>query len=90
MRSSDVQRMIDMAIENRKTGANVMSGDGGYQVVPLSELKPGRYEHLSDEEMWFVIRGHWIIRKVPNTKNDFYVACGHPPANVLKIYGIKL
>lgn len=42
-----------------------------------------------DEDLeWFAVRGHWVIRKVPNTKNDFYVACGHPPANVLKIYGI--
>jgi hypothetical protein len=89
VRESDVQRMIDMAIENRKTGANVMSGDGGYEAVPLSELKPGRYEHLSDEEMWFVQNGHWLIRKVPNTKDKFYVVCGYPPANVKQIYGIE-
>ena len=38
---------------------------------------------------WFAVRGHWVIRKVPNTKDQFYVACGHPPANVLSVYGIS-
>ena len=46
---------------------------------------------MSDEETlkWFTDRGHWIIRKVPNTKDQFYVAVGHPPAKVLEIYNIK-
>ena len=88
MRESDVQRMIYMLTANLKAGANIMDG-GGYEAVPLSELKPGRYEHLSDEEMWFVQNGHWLIRKVPNTKDKFYVVCGYPPANVKRIYGIE-
>ena len=39
---------------------------------------------------WFAVRGHWVIRKVPNTKDQYYVACGHPPAHVLNVYGIVL
>lgn len=38
---------------------------------------------------WFNERGHWVIRKVPNTKDQFYVAGSvTPPDNILKIYGI--
>jgi hypothetical protein len=46
---------------------------------------------MTDEETlnWFAVRGHWVIRKVPNTKDQFYVAVGHPPATVLAIYNIK-
>jgi hypothetical protein len=43
---------------------------------------------MTDDLDFFRIRGHWVIRKVPNTKDQYYVACGHPPANVLSIYGI--
>lgn len=32
----------------------------------------------------------WVIKKVPNTKDDFYVESGNPPQNVLDIYGIKV
>lgn len=76
-------------------GGNIMAGDGGYREVPLSELKPSPYRDLipkSQDDIdveWFVVRGHWLIRKVPNTKDQFYVKCGHPPTNVLEIYGIK-
>lgn len=42
----------------------------------------------ADDLEWFAIRGHWVIRKVAGTKDKFYVACGHPPARVLEIYGI--
>jgi hypothetical protein len=38
---------------------------------------------------WFAIRGYWVIRKVPNTRDQYYVACGFPPANVLTVYGIN-
>ena len=42
-----------------------------------------------DEELkWFALRGHWVIRKVPNTKDKYYVACGQPPVKVLDAYGI--
>lgn len=41
------------------------------------------------EDQWFHDRGFWIIRKVPNTKDKFYVAVGDPPARILKIYGIE-
>jgi len=37
---------------------------------------------------WFIDRGHWVIKKVPNTKDEYYVACGHPPEHVLTVYGI--
>lgn len=30
----------------------------------------------------------WLIRKVPNTKDDYYVEYGYPPARVRKAYGI--
>lgn len=45
---------------------------------------------MSDEDdlRWFAVRGHWIIRRVPNTKDKYYIACGHPPARILKIYNI--
>jgi len=39
---------------------------------------------------WFALRGHWVIKKKPHTKDEFYVACGFPPSNVLSIYGIKV
>lgn len=41
------------------------------------------------EDKWFDDRDHWIIRKVPDTKNEFCVAVGNPPENVCKIYGIQ-
>jgi hypothetical protein len=46
---------------------------------------------MTDEEAlnWFAVRGHWVIRKVPNTKDQFYVAVGDPPAHVLAIYNIQ-
>ena len=45
---------------------------------------------MGDKDLeWFAVRGHWVIRKVPNTKNEFYVATGHPPVIVLRIYGIN-
>lgn len=37
---------------------------------------------------WIVDSGHWVIRKVPNTKDQFYLAAGNPPDHVLRIYGI--
>jgi len=37
---------------------------------------------------WFAVRGFWVIRKIPNTKDQYYVACGYPPAHVLTVYGI--
>ena len=51
-------------------------------------IESRRYDYPEDK--WFDDRGHWIIRKVPNTKNDFYVAVGDPPARILAIYGIDL
>ena len=39
---------------------------------------------------WFAERGHWVIRKTPNTKDSWYVACGFPPVSVLNIYGIVI
>jgi hypothetical protein len=43
-----------------------------------------------DEDLkWFAERSHWVIRKVPMTKDEWYVACGYPPYEVLSIYGIK-
>jgi len=41
-----------------------------------------------DDLEFFRLRGHWVIRRVPNTKDQFYVACGYPPDNVKRIYGI--
>ena len=48
------------------------------------------YSSCPDDLRWFENRGHWVIRKVPNTKNQYYVACGDPPARILAIYGIDL
>lgn len=42
-----------------------------------------------NELQWFIDRGHWIIKKVPNTKDEFYVVCGNPPQKVLDVYGIN-
>ena len=43
-----------------------------------------------DEDLkWFAERGHWVIRKVPNTKDDYYVACGYPSVAALAAYGIE-
>jgi hypothetical protein len=42
-----------------------------------------------DDLEFFRLRGYWVIRKVPNTKDQFYVACGNPPADVKRIYGIE-
>ena len=66
-------------------GAKIMAGDGGYKLAPLSEI-PMRQDDKDVE--WFAVRGHWLIRKVPNTKDQFYVKCGNPPTRVLQIYGI--
>lgn len=44
---------------------------------------------MTDDLDFFRIRGHWVIRKVPNTKDQYYIACGSPPFEVLSIYGIK-
>lgn len=44
---------------------------------------------MDKETQWFVDHGHWLIRKVPNTKDQFFVVCGTPPSHVLKIYGIE-
>ena len=44
---------------------------------------------MNDDLDFFRLRGYWVIRKVPNTKNEFYVACGNPPADVKRIYGIE-
>ena len=74
MRDSDVQRVIDNLTESLKVGGNIMAGDGGYREVPLSEYNPERYRHLDDDTKWFALRGHWVIRKKPNTKDDWYVA----------------
>ena len=41
-----------------------------------------------DDLEFFRLRCHWVIRRVPNTKDQFYVACGYPPDNVKRIYGI--
>jgi hypothetical protein len=71
--------------EQLMTGSTIMAGDGGYQAVPLSELKETQDQI---DIRWFQVRGHWLIRKVPNTKDQFYVKCGNPPARVLEIYGI--
>lgn len=30
----------------------------------------------------------WLIRKVPNTKDDYYIDHGNPPEHVRKAYGI--
>lgn len=70
-------------------GAEIMAGDGGYREVPLSEYNPERYRHLDDDAKWFAIRGHWIIRKVPNTKDDWFLVCGYPPQKVLDVYKIE-
>lgn len=51
-------------------------------------IESRKYDYPEDK--WFDDRGHWIIRKVPNTKNDFYVAVGDPPTRILAIYGIDL
>jgi hypothetical protein len=37
---------------------------------------------------WFNERNYWLIGKVPNTKDQFYIKAGDPPARILKIYGI--
>lgn len=45
---------------------------------------------MEDDLHFFNMRGHWVIRKVPNTKDQFYVAGTiMPPAYILKIYGIE-
>lgn len=46
---------------------------------------------MTDEQTieWFNLRGHWLIRKVPNTKDQYYVAGNvMPPVNILRVYGI--
>jgi hypothetical protein len=50
-------------------------------------IESRKYDYPEDK--WFDDHGHWIIRKVPNTKTNFYVAVGTPPENVCKIYGIQ-
>lgn len=47
------------------------------------------YMDMQDELEWFASRGHWVIRRVPNTKDEYYIACGYPPYGILRIYRIK-
>lgn len=47
---------------------------------------------MTDEELiaWFNERGHWLIRKVPNTKGEnMVVSKCQPPDYVKAAYGIK-
>jgi hypothetical protein len=47
---------------------------------------------MTDEEIiaWFNENGHWLIRKVPNTKGENMVAGEvQPPDHVKEAYGIK-
>ena len=47
---------------------------------------------MTDEELiaWFNERGHWLIRKVPNTKDQYIVVTTvQPPDVVKKVYGIE-
>ena len=39
---------------------------------------------------WMNDHGHWLIRKVAGTKDQFYVVAGDPPVRIYKIYGIPL
>lgn len=32
---------------------------------------------------------YWIIRKTPNTKDEYYVESGNPPQHVKEVYGIQ-
>jgi hypothetical protein len=50
-------------------------------------IESRKYDYPEDK--WFDDLGHWIIRKVPNTKDQFYVAVGNPTEYVLGIYGIR-
>ena len=53
-----------------------------------------KYEEraMTDEELiaWFDKNGHWLIRKVPDTRGEKMVAGPvQPPDNVKEVYGIK-
>jgi hypothetical protein len=32
---------------------------------------------------------HWLIRKEPGTKDNYFVSEGEPPDDVLRVYGIN-
>jgi hypothetical protein len=59
-------------------------------------LFPALRDMISRGQAYDMIKEHfnlvdndWLIRKVPNTKDEFYVESGNPPQNVLDVYGIK-
>jgi hypothetical protein len=46
---------------------------------------------MSDQQdiEWFNQRGFWLLRKVPGTKDTFYVVGSvQPPDNIKRIYNI--
>ncbi len=66
----------------------IMTGVGSK--VKLTYSKECLMSYVMNDDLdFFRLRGYWVIRKIPNTKDQFYVACGNPPANVLEIYGIQ-
>jgi len=45
--------------------------------------------HIIDLKQQFGLIDDWLIRKVPGTKDDYYVAEGNPPTRVLRAYNIN-
>lgn len=53
---------------------------------------PWQRNQLSEEELiaWFDQQGHWLIRKVPGTKDQMQVVGSVvPPDHVKQVYGIE-
>lgn len=38
--------------------------------------------------MWIEENNFWVLRRVPNTKDEYYIAAGNPPAHVREIYKV--
>lgn len=54
-----------------------------YDPLALKETLDGIEEFLKKKDQ------NWIIKKVPNTKDEYYVESGRPPKEVLDRFGIR-
>lgn len=55
---------------------------------PMLRDMISRGQAISLIEKHFSTDHDWLIRKVPNTKEDYYVEYGNPPLHVMKAYNI--
>lgn len=76
--TSQTERFIELIIDECRVALSPMLRD----MISRGQAHQMIKDHLAN------VNHDWLIRKVPNTKDDYYVEHGTPPAHVLKAYGI--